>query len=174
MWNDEYFTPVGCFLLFNVGSYFGIVLSSFCKWPDASRSGSIILLNFSIARLVFIPFFIFCNIEPFNRKVTNVSILITKFCFQNCMKMFILLFSKNFKIINTFFQVYINSDVAFLLMVAILSISHGYITNTVMMFGPKTMERQEDQSRAASILVFFLVLGLTVGALLSAPLLQLI
>ena len=59
-------------------------------------------------------------------------------------------------------------------MMAVLSISHGYITNTVMMFGPKAMERQEDQSRAASILVFFLVLGLTVGALLSAPLLQLI
>ena len=88
MWNDEYFTPVGCFLLFNVGSYFGIVLSSYCKWPDASKSGSIILLNFSIARLVFIPFFIFCNIEPFNRKVTDVSILIIKFCFQNCMKIF--------------------------------------------------------------------------------------
>ena len=59
-------------------------------------------------------------------------------------------------------------------MMTVLSISHGYITNTVMMCGPRTMERQEDQSRAASILVFFLVLGLTVGALLSAPLLQLI
>lgn len=59
-------------------------------------------------------------------------------------------------------------------MMTLLSISHGYITNIVMMFGPKTMERQEDQSRAASILVFFLVLGLTVGAVLSAPLLQLL
>ena len=59
-------------------------------------------------------------------------------------------------------------------MIATLSISHGYIGNIVMMFGPKMMERPEDQSRAASILVFFLVLGLTVGALLSAPLLQLL
>ena len=59
-------------------------------------------------------------------------------------------------------------------MMTLLSISHGYITNIVMMFGPKTMERQEDQSRAASILVFFLVLGLTFGAVLSAPLLQLL
>ena len=59
-------------------------------------------------------------------------------------------------------------------MMAVLSISHGYITNIVMMFGPKSMERQEDQSRAASMLVFFLVLGLTVGALVSAPLLQLL
>ena len=30
-----------------------------------------------------------------------------------------------------------------------------------MMFGPKMMDRPEDQGRAASILVFFLVLGLT-------------
>ena len=66
---------VGCFLLFNVGCYFGIVLSSFCKWPDATKSGSMILLYFAIARIVFIPFFILCNIEPFNRKVTNVSVV---------------------------------------------------------------------------------------------------
>ena len=104
MWNDEYFTPVGCFLLFNVGSYFGIVLSSFCKWPDASRSGSIILLNFSIARLVFIPFFIFCNIEPFNRKVTNVSILIIEFCFQNCMKCLFFYSERIFKLLIHFFR----------------------------------------------------------------------
>ena len=70
------------------------------------------------------------------------------------------------------FQVYIPSDVAFLLMMAALSISHGYINNIVMMFGPKMLDLPGDQSRAASILVFFLVLGLTVGALLSAPLLQ--
>ena len=75
VWNDDYFTPVGCFLLFNVGCYFGIVLSSFCKWPDATKSGSMILLCFAIARIVFIPFFILCNIEPFNRKVTNVSVI---------------------------------------------------------------------------------------------------
>ena len=59
-------------------------------------------------------------------------------------------------------------------MVASLSISHGYITNIVMMLGPKMMEHPEEQSRAASILVFFVVLGLTIGSLLSAPLLQLL
>lgn len=59
-------------------------------------------------------------------------------------------------------------------MMTVFSTSHGYITNIAMMFGPKTLDRKEDQSRAASILVFFRVLGLTVGALLSAPLLQLL
>ena len=43
-----------------------------------------------------------------------------------------------------------------------------------MMFGPKMLDRPEDQGRAASFLVFFLVLGLTVGSLLSRPLIQLL
>lgn len=62
----------------------------------------------------------------------------------------------------------------FLLLVATMSISNGYIGNITMMFGPKMLERPEDQSRAASILCFFLILGVAVGALLSAPLLQLL
>lgn len=72
------------------------------------------------------------------------------------------------------FKVYIESDAAFLVLIALLSISNGYIGNIVMMFGPKMLDRPEDQGRAASILVFFLVLGLTVGALLSTPLLRLL
>jgi hypothetical protein len=71
-------------------------------------------------------------------------------------------------------KVYIESDAAFLVLIALLSISNGYIGNIVMMFGPKMLDRPEDQGRAASILVFFLVLGLTVGALLSTPLLRLL
>ena len=55
-----------------------------------------------------------------------------------------------------------------------MSISNGYIGNIAMMFGPKMFDRPEDQSRAASIMCFFLVLGVAVGALLSAPLLELL
>ena len=61
-----------------------------------------------------------------------------------------------------------------MILIAILSISNGYIGNIVMMFGPKMLDKPEDQGRAASLLVFFLVLGLTVGALLSSPLIQLL
>ena len=79
-------------------------------------------------------------------------------------------------LIDNLFQmkVYIESDAAFLVLIALLSISNGYIGNIVMMFRPKMLDRPEDQGRAASILVFFLVLGLTVGALLSTPLLRLL
>ena len=55
-----------------------------------------------------------------------------------------------------------------------MSVSNGYIGNIAMMYGPKMLNNPEDQSRAASILCFFLVLGVSVGALLSAPILQLL
>ena len=37
-----------------------------------------------------------------------------------------------------------------------------------MMFGPKMLTSKEDQGRAASILVFYLVSGLAVGSALSS------
>ena len=73
-WNDKYFTPVGCFLLFNVGNYIGIVMASIVKWPNATKLGSLILLCLSILRFGFIPFFFFCNVSPANRKLTEVWI----------------------------------------------------------------------------------------------------
>ena len=71
-WNDKYFTPVGCFLLFNVGNYIGIVMASIVKWPNATKSGSVILLCLAILRFGFIPFFFFCNVSPANRQLTEV------------------------------------------------------------------------------------------------------
>lgn len=107
----------------------------------SNNSGSISILMFSIARLAFIPLFLFCNASPMNRHITKV---------------------------------YFESDAVFMILIALLSISNGYIGNIVMMFGPKMLDHPEDQGRAASILVFFLVFGLTVGALLSKPLLYLL
>ena len=72
------------------------------------------------------------------------------------------------------FKVLIHSDEVFLAILATMAISNGYIGNISMMFGPKMMENPIDQSRIASIMCFFLVFGVSVGALLSAPLLQLL
>ena len=72
-WNDKYFTPVGCFLLFNIGDYIGILLASIIKWPKATNSGSLIVLTVALARLVYIPLFLFCNASPLNRYMTKVS-----------------------------------------------------------------------------------------------------
>ena len=43
-----------------------------------------------------------------------------------------------------------------------------------MMYGPKMLENGEDQGRAASFLVSFLVLGLAVGATMSGLFVQLL
>ena len=63
---------------------------------------------------------------------------------------------------------YFESDTVYLILVSIFSLTTGYINNIVMMFGPKMLTSKEDQGRAASILVFYLVSGLAVGSALSS------
>jgi len=64
-------------------------------------------------------------------------------------------------------SVLIDSDAAYLIFMIIFSISNGYIGSVVMMFGPKMLQSGEDQGRAASLLVSFLVTGLAAGAFMS-------
>jgi len=68
----------------------------------------------------------------------------------------------------------INSDAAYLLFIIIFSVSNGYIGSIAMMYGPKMLQSGEDQGRAASLLVSFLVLGLAVGAFTSQLLVALL
>merc|ERR1712141_894314 len=63
--------------------------------------------------------------------------------------------------------VYFKSDAVYLVAMALFSISSGYIGSIVMMYGPKMMTSGEDQGRAASLLVFFLVFGLSIGSAIS-------
>jgi len=133
-WNDTYFIPVGCFLLFNVGDFVGRTLAGVIKINWATHFGSVCLLGLSLVKLAFVPLFLFCNAAPSNRSVTYVAI---------------------------------DSDVAYLIFMIIFSISNGYIGSVVMMFGPKMLQSGEDQGRAASLLVSFLVTGLAAGAFMS-------
>ncbi len=64
-------------------------------------------------------------------------------------------------------QVYIESDIAYIAFMVVFSLTNGYIGSIAMMYGPKMLSNGEDQGRAASLLVSFLVLGLAVGAALS-------
>ena len=75
---------------------------------------------------------------------------------------------------NNVFQAYIRSDTAFIVIMVLFGISNGYVQSICLMYGPKMLRNPTDQSRAASILVFYLVFGLMIGALLSAPILQLL
>ena len=56
----------------------------------------------------------------------------------------------------------------------VFSMTNGYIGSIAMMYGPKMLSSGEDQGRAASLLVSFLVLGLAVGAALSGYLVKLL
>ncbi|XP_051503872.1 equilibrative nucleoside transporter 1-like [Myxocyprinus asiaticus] len=58
---ETYFIPVSCFLLFNVMDWAGRSLTAWCMWPGKD---SIWLPILVIARVVFVPLFVFCNVQP--------------------------------------------------------------------------------------------------------------
>lgn len=57
--NSNYFAPVFCFLSFNLFATVGNFIAQFIKWPGPNY-----LIVFSLARLIFIPFFLYCNYHP--------------------------------------------------------------------------------------------------------------
>uniref|UniRef100_A0A336MBT2 CSON014882 protein n=1 Tax=Culicoides sonorensis TaxID=179676 RepID=A0A336MBT2_CULSO len=57
----DMFTTVTCFLTFNFCAMLGSLLTSWIKWPSPRY-----LVWPVVARLVFIPLFIFCNYHPLN------------------------------------------------------------------------------------------------------------
>jgi hypothetical protein len=69
--------------------------------------------------------------------------------------------------LNYFSKVIFESDTAYLIFMAIFSLTNGYLGNTVMTFGPKVMTTPQEQGQAASMLLFFLVFGLAIGSALS-------
>lgn len=59
-WNT-YFIPVSCFLLFNLMDWAGRTLTAVCMWPGKDSTWLPVLV---IARLVFVPLFMLCNVQP--------------------------------------------------------------------------------------------------------------
>merc|ERR1719270_899646 len=66
-WANKYFIAVCCFVLFNVGDYVGRFIAEKGQWPKPGKINqpctvsSMIVLVLSLARLVFIPLFMYCN-----------------------------------------------------------------------------------------------------------------
>ncbi|KAG5266922.1 hypothetical protein AALO_G00237800 [Alosa alosa] len=58
---ETYFIPVSCFLLFNVMDWAGRSLTAVCMWPGKD---SILLPILVCARVIFVPLFILCNVQP--------------------------------------------------------------------------------------------------------------
>ena len=103
-WTDVYFTPVACFLVFNVGDYIGRALSTTISWPKIPSQAAVPMMVAAFARIAFIPLFLFCNACPSNRVVSDVS-------FKKEEKKY--LTQQNRKSDSgSMFQVYIKSDAA--------------------------------------------------------------
>ncbi|CAL8298917.1 unnamed protein product [Merluccius merluccius] len=83
---DTYFIPVSCFLLFNVMDWAGRSLTAFCMWPGKDSRWLPVLVAM---RLVFVPLFMLCNVQPrsylpvwFNHDVWYIVFMIV-FSFSN-------------------------------------------------------------------------------------------
>lgn len=67
VWATKYFIPVCCFVLFNVGDYVGRFAAEKLQWPKPGKVdqrvsfASVVVLALSLARLVFIPLFLYTN-----------------------------------------------------------------------------------------------------------------
>ncbi|XP_054885799.1 equilibrative nucleoside transporter 1-like [Poeciliopsis prolifica] len=57
----KYFIPVSCFLLFNVMDWVGRSLTAVCMWPGKDSIWLPVLCG---VRVVFIPLFMLCNVDP--------------------------------------------------------------------------------------------------------------
>ncbi len=66
-WTEKYFTPVTCFLLFNVGDYAGRILASWILRPKGRDGQNVILLILSLIRVIFVPIFMLCNTSSSQR-----------------------------------------------------------------------------------------------------------
>ena len=132
-WAGTFYIPVACFLLFNIGDYLGRFLAGLIMIPKPSKAGSWITLGLSILRFVFLPLFLFCNLDPDNRGLTSVLF---------------------------------ESDIAYIVIMMLFSISNGYVGSICMISGPQIV-RVEEADTAASLMVACLGLGLGIGASLS-------
>lgn len=58
---ETYFIPVSCFLLFNVMDWAGRSLTAVCMWPGKDSIWLPVLCG---VRVIFIPLFMLCNVDP--------------------------------------------------------------------------------------------------------------
>ncbi|XP_071834915.1 equilibrative nucleoside transporter 1-like isoform X2 [Apostichopus japonicus] len=119
-----YFTPVTCFLLFNLLDFLGSIVPAWIKWPSRRRTWILV-----VSRIVLIPLVMFCNYRPETRSL----------------------------------PVLIHNDYIYILIVSLMSLSNGYLKTTIMIDAPKHLSNPEWASKAAAMMVLFLVLGIFTG-----------
>lgn len=93
---ERFYVPVATFLNFNIFATLGNVLAGYYQWPNMKN-----LIYPVTLRLLFIPFFLFCNYGT----------------------------TRNFR-------VFFKSEYAFIFMLALMSLTHGYFSSISMMYAP--------------------------------------
>ncbi|MEQ2240485.1 hypothetical protein ILYODFUR_015457, partial [Ilyodon furcidens] len=125
---ETYFIPVSCFLLFNLMDWAGRSLTAVCMWPGKD---SVLLPVLCGLRVIFIPLFMLCNVQP-----------------------------------RSYLPVPFAHDAWYIIFMILFSFSNGYLASLCMCFGPKKVPQHQAET-AGAIMVFFLSLGLALGAAVS-------
>lgn len=129
------------FLVFNVGDLLGRTI---CSWPQALIWSSTKILILSVARTLFIPLFLLCNVQ---RSFSPSSLLSP--------------------------DAVITSDSLYMLILLAFGFSNGYVTSIGMIaapsieHNPQLKGRREDVDVAATLGSFSIVGGLALGSLVS-------
>jgi len=129
------------FLVFNVGDFLGRII---CSWPQAVTWSPKRILMFSVARTLFIPLFLLCNVNGSSSSTSPLSA-----------------------------RAIISSDSVYMLILLAFGFSNGYVTSVGMMaapsieHNPQLKGRIEDVDVAATIGSFSIVGGLAIGSLAS-------
>ena len=157
-WSSTFYVPVACFLLFNVGDYLGRFLAGLIQWPKPGKVGSFITLFLSIARFVF-------------KHIDYLVIIILTFFRFVFIPLFLFCNIRPAERGLTF--VAFESDVAYIIIMLLFSLSNGYIGSICMISGPQVVRGEEAQT-AAGLMVALLGLGLGTGAFISNFMVKLI
>ncbi|CAK8677588.1 unnamed protein product [Clavelina lepadiformis] len=64
-WNTLYFSPVSCFLLFNLTDWIGRSMAGYLHYPSEKQTSLLVFLV--ILRVAFMPLFALCNVQPRTR-----------------------------------------------------------------------------------------------------------
>lgn len=66
-WNEIFFVPVCCFLLYGLADFAGKWAATRLRWPGPSRAGQAGVLAAAVARIALVPLIMYCNVAPSDR-----------------------------------------------------------------------------------------------------------
>ena len=70
---------------------------------------------------------------------------------------------------RTYLPIWIHSDVLYVILMVVFSLTNGFLGNLCMVKAPKVLENADDQETAAMVMVACLVLGTAIGSFVSYP-----